>query len=185
MTRLSRTLLMLTTMLAFLSFPAFGAKADEATTALLTDSQIAMIAVTANQVDADLGEIAKQKATNSKVKKFAERMVVDHTGVIKAANALMEKLGVTAETSTISASLIKAKENTEAKLNDLEGRAFDRAYIDHEVAYHQEVIRVVRDTLVPATKNPELKALLEKVGPVLSAHLEEATKIQASFAVAH
>jgi putative membrane protein len=185
MKRLSQSILMIASMTAFLSLPAFAADTNEATTAPLTDPQIAMIAVTANQIDVDLGKLAKTKATNSRVKDFAERMIVDHTGVIKEANALTKKLGVKLETSAVSTSLLKEKKDTETKLKDLKGRAFDKAYIDHEVAYHEEVGTAIKDTLVPATKNLELKALLEKVEPVIAAHLEEAKQIQASFAVTH
>ena len=39
-----------------------------------------------------------------------------------------------------------------------------RAYIDNEVAYHQAVIDAMTSTLLPATQNAELKALIGKVG---------------------
>ena len=59
--------------------------------------------------------------------------------------------------------------------------AFDKAYIDHEVAYHQQVLDAVDKTLIPGAKNEELKALLVKVRPAFVAHLEHAKMIQASI----
>lgn len=42
------------------------------------------------------------------------------------------------------------------------GADFDKAYIDHEVAYHQQVRDAINSTLLPNAKNPELKALIER-----------------------
>ena len=45
------------------------------------------------------------------------------------------------------------------------GGDFDRAYVDHEVAYHQAVIDAIDKSLVPNAKNAELKDLLVKSRP--------------------
>jgi putative membrane protein len=58
------------------------------------------------------------------------------------------------------------------------GADFDKAYIDHEVAYHQQVLDAINSTLLPNAKNPELKALIEKVTPAFQAHLDHAKKLQ-------
>ena len=50
----------------------------------VNDAQIASIVVTANQVDIDAGKLAASKTTNAEVKKFAQLMVTDHTGVNKS-----------------------------------------------------------------------------------------------------
>jgi putative membrane protein len=63
----------------------------------------------------------------------------------------------------------------------LSGAAFDKAYIDNEVAYHQAVLDAVDKTLIPSASNAELKALLVKVRPAFVAHLEHAKAIQSSL----
>ena len=63
----------------------------------INDAQIASIVVTANQVDIDAGKLAASRATNAEVKKFAQLMVTDHTGVNKSAIELVAKLKVTPE----------------------------------------------------------------------------------------
>ena len=65
-----------------------------------------------------------------------------------------------------------------AHLKALTGAAFDKAYIDHEVAYHQQVIDALDKTLIPGATNAELRALLIKVRPAFVAHLEHATRLQ-------
>ena len=147
----------------------------------VTDPQIAAIVVTANQVDIDAGKLAASTATNPEVKKFGQQMVTDHTGVNKQATALVTKLKVTPEDNPTSQSLKADGDKNIAKLKGLTGAAFDKAYIDNEVTYHQAVIDAIDKTLIPGAQNAELKALLVKVRPAFVAHMEHAKMIQSSL----
>ena len=148
--------------------------------AQVTDPQIAAIVVTANQVDIDAGKVAKDKSTNAAVKEFAQLMITDHTGVNKQAVDLVTKLKVTPEDNPTAKSLKEGGAKNVAHLKTLSGAAFDKAYIDHEVAYHQQVLDAVDKTLIPSASNADLKALLVKVRPAFVAHLEHAKRIQSS-----
>jgi putative membrane protein len=145
------------------------------------DAQIAHIVVTANQVDIDAGKLAESKAHAKEVKAFGKQMVTDHSGVNKQAVALVTKLKVTPEDNDTSRSLKAGGDKNVATLKTLEGAAFDKAYVDHEVAYHQAVLDAVDKTLIPNANNDELKALLVKVRPAFVTHLEHATHLQASL----
>jgi putative membrane protein len=147
----------------------------------IDDAQIAHIVVTANQVDIDAGKLAASKASSPEVKKFGQQMVTDHTGVNKQASDLAAKLKVTPADNPTSQSLKDGGEKNVARLNGLSGAAFDKAYIEHEVVYHQAVLDALDKTLIPGASNPELKALLVKVRPAFVAHLEHAKKIQSSL----
>lgn len=147
----------------------------------VTDAQIAHIVVTANQIDIDAGKLAKTQSTNAEVKKFADTMVTDHTGVNKSATELVTKLKVTPEDNPTSQSLKKDADTNLKKLKGLSGAAFDKAYVDNEVAYHQAVIDALDKTLIPGAKNAELKALLVKVRPAFVSHLEHAKHLQSSL----
>ena len=146
-----------------------------------TDPQIAAIVVTANQVDIDAGKLARSKAKNQEVKAFASQMVTDHSGVNKSATALVTRLKVTPEDNETSRSLKSGGEANIRHLKTLEGAAFDRAYIDNEVTYHQNVLDALDQTLIPSAKNAELKALLVKVRPAFEAHLAHAKQIQSTL----
>ena len=146
-----------------------------------TDAQIAAIVVTANQVDIDAGKLAQSMAASTDVKNFAQLMITDHSGVNKSATELVQKLKVTPEENPTSASLKKGGDANLAKLKQLKGAAFDRAYVDHEVTYHVSVLEAIDKTLIPNAKNEELKALLVKVRPAFVAHLEHAKKLQAQL----
>ena len=152
-----------------------------ADTAAPNDAQIAMIAVVANGVDVDAGKLAAEKSSNKEVKAFAETMVRDHTAVNVKATALAKKLGVTPEASATSKSLKADGDKMLAKLKAMSGAEFDKAYVDNEVAYHEAVIGVVTNTLIPNTKNTELKSLLESAGPIFTSHLEHAKQLQQSL----
>jgi putative membrane protein len=147
----------------------------------VNDAQIAAIVVTANQVDIDAGKIADATSTNADVKKFAQLMIDDHTGVNKSATELVTKLKVTPEDNATSQSLKSEGEKNVAQLKSLKGMAFDKAYIDHEVTYHQQVIDAIDKTLIPDATNAELKALLVKVRPAFVAHLQHAKDLQSAL----
>jgi putative membrane protein len=156
---------------------AFGTAAAQEGTP--NDAQIAHIVVTANQVDIDAGKLAQTKASNAEVKKFGEQMIADHTAVNKQAKDLAAKLKVKPEDNATSRSLAQGGRDNLANLRGLKkGKDFDKAYVDHEVAYHQAVHDALDKTLVPNAKNEELKALLVKVRPAFVAHLEHAKHIQ-------
>ena len=70
---------------------------------------------------------------------------------------------------------------TSTNLKTLKGAAFDKAYVDHEVVYHQAVIDAIDKTLIPSAQNAELKALLVKVRPAFVAHLDHAKQLQSTL----
>ncbi len=147
----------------------------------ITDAQIASIVVTANQVDVDARQLAASSSKNADVRKFAQLMVRDHTDVNRQAVDLVTRLKVTPQDNETSRSLAAGGEKNVATLKTLKGAAFDKSYVDHEVAYHQAVLDAVDQTLIPNAKNDELEALLVKVRPAFVAHLEHAKHLAASL----
>lgn len=160
--------------------PAAGLIAGE-----ITDAQIAAIVVTANQVDVDAGVFMASKTNNAKVKSFAELMITDHNAVNLAATQLVTKLKVTPQDNPTSQSLKAGGDKNLAALKALDGAALDKAYVDHEVVYHQQVIDALDKLLIPSAANEELKSLLVKVRPAFIAHLEHAKALQTAMAKSH
>lgn len=166
---------------AILCAALFSMPALSQDNAKLTDPEIASVAVTANQIDIGYGKIALKQSKNADVLKFARNMIADHSAVIKQAVALAKKLGVTPKDNALTQQLLDGSKKTTASLKAKKGNAFDKAYIDNEVAYHEAVISAVNNKLIPETTNGELKALLQKVAPVLNQHLEHAKMVQAEL----
>lgn len=146
-----------------------------------TDPEIAHIVVTANTIDIDAGKLAESKTKNKEVKAFAKQMVTDHTAVNKQATDLAKKLNVTPKDNDTSKTLMNGAKENVTHLKTLKGSEFDKAYVDHEVAYHQAVLNAIDQTLLPGAQNPELKDLISKVRPAIAAHLEHAQHLQSAL----
>jgi putative membrane protein len=146
----------------------------------LNDAQIAHIAYTAGQIDIDAAKLALSKTANDDVRAFAQNMLDDHTAVNQQALALLKKLNVTPEDNDTSKALLKGAADEQAKLAALDGAAFDKAYIANEVAYHKTVNEALEKTLIPATANGELKALLETGLKIFQGHLQHAEHLAMS-----
>jgi putative membrane protein len=56
----------------------------------------------------------------------------------------------------------------------LNGKEFDRAFLQDEVEFHNAVIDAVTKTLLPAIQNDQLKDLVTKVAPAFVAHRDRA-----------
>lgn len=159
--------------------PPAAAPAAEAPAAPgVTDPQIASIVVAANQADIDAGELARERASDPRVKEFAERMITDHGGVNQAAADLVARLGVTPEANPTSEQLAAGGNESRTALGALSGAAFDRAYVAREVEFHRTVLDAIDQTLIPSAQNAELRQLLETTRPAVEAHLQHAQRLQ-------
>ncbi|HVV94824.1 MAG TPA: DUF4142 domain-containing protein [Hyphomicrobiales bacterium] len=146
-----------------------------------TDPQIAHIAYTAGTIDVANAKLALKKSKNKEIRAFATEMERDHTAVNKQALALVEKLKVKPQDNPTSQALARGAKAERAKLARLKGGAFDKAYIDNEVAYHTTVDNALEATLIPAAQNAELKSLLETGLKIFQGHLEHAQMLAAKF----
>ena len=158
--------------LLLISGPASGQHA-----ARPNDAQIAHIAYTAGQLDLDAGKQALSKSHNRAVRSFAETMVRDHGAVNEQALALVKKLGVTPQDNATSDALTKQAKEKAGELSKLSGNAFDRAYIQNEVAFHRTVNGALKTTLIPAAHNAELKSLLETGLALFEEHQKHAEQL--------
>ena len=146
-----------------------------------TDPQIAHIAYTAGQLDIAAAEQAIKKSKNQDIIDFANQMAADHKAVNDQAVALVTKLGVTPEDNPTSQALTKAAADKLAELDKLDGAAFDKAYIDNEVAYHKAVNSALSTLLIPSAQNAELKTLLETGLTLFTEHEKHAEMVAAKF----
>jgi putative membrane protein len=149
--------------------------------AKLTDPQIAHIAYTAGQIDIEAAQQALQKSTNKDVIAFAQDMERDHKAVNDQALALVKKLNVTPEDNDTSKALTKQATAKRDELAKLSGVAFDKAYIDNEVAYHKTVDSALQDTIIPSANNPQLKDLLSTGLKIFQGHERHAEHVAAEF----
>jgi putative membrane protein len=146
-----------------------------------SDPQIAHIAYTAGVIDVEAAKLAITKSKNKDVVAFANDMLRDHEEVNKQALALVKKLNVTPEDNPTSQALSKAAADERTKLASLEGAAFDKAYVDNEVAYHKQVNGALESLLIPSASNGELKGLLETGLKIFQGHEQHAEHVAAEL----
>ncbi|ESY91770.1 DUF4142 domain-containing protein [Mesorhizobium sp. LNHC229A00] len=139
-----------------------------------TDPQIAHIAYTAGVLDIEAAKQAIKKSKSKEVVDFAKDMERDHEAVNKQALDLVKKLKVKPEDNATSQALTKAAKEERAKLAKLKGAAFDKAYIENEVAYHKQVNGALETLLIPSASNAELKSLLETGLKIFQGHEQHA-----------
>ena len=149
--------------------------------AALDDAQIAHIAYTANSVDIAWAKLAMQKTTNPKVRQFAEDMVRDQSALNDLALALFQRLNLTPSPNSTSASLDRSAEAKRRQYASLTGPAFDRTYVQNEVAFHKTVNSALRAKLIPDAKSPELKGLLQIGLQRFEQHQTEAEQLAAQL----
>jgi putative membrane protein len=146
----------------------------------LTDANIAAILDGANVTDSTNGKIASTKGTSADVKDFARMMMRDHHALRKQGEDLVKKLNLTPALPAGDTSQVAAQHWQDSLKAMPKGAAFDKAYIDHEVAYHQQVIQTATAAEGMA-QDSSLKALIAKAAPNLQAHLTKAQSIQSKL----
>ncbi|KNY15954.1 membrane protein [Shinella sp. SUS2] len=146
-----------------------------------TDPEIAHIAYSAGLIDVEAAKLALSKTKNADVLAFAQSMQKDHEAVNDMALALVKKLNVTPQDNATSQALARAAEDKRAELAKLDGAAFDKAYINNEVAYHGEVNKALEALLIPSAENAELKSLLETGLKLFQGHQQHAEHVAAAL----
>jgi putative membrane protein len=131
----------------------------------------------ANTADIETGTLAAKRAQSKDVRDYGAMIAHDHEAVRQMGRDLANKLGVTPTPPAGDASA-KTQAEVMATLRAKHGADFDRALIQHEVAFHESVIDAIQVTPLPAIQNAELKALVEKVVPAFQAHLLAAQRLE-------
>lgn len=152
------------------------AQATQAGAAKLDDPTIIAIFDAANTWDIQTGNIAAKKGSTKEIRDFGAMLARDHTTVRQQGRDLVKKLGVT-PTPPKNFAMARDHAAAVAKLNGLKGKAFDRAFLEHEIAFHKAVIDAVNASLLPALQNPEARDLVTKVAPAFQAHMMAAQNL--------
>jgi putative membrane protein len=154
-----------------------SARSRPGTPAPLDDPTIVAIFDAANTADIETGLLAAERGHSKEVRDFGAMLARDHQQVRQLGRDLAAKLRVTPTPPKDDASA-KAHAQAMASLRAKRGPDFDRAFLQHEAAFHKSVIDAVQSTLLPAIQNEELKALVVKVAPAFQAHMLAAQNLE-------
>jgi putative membrane protein len=132
------------------------------------DIEFVLDAAKGGMAEVELGKLAAERATNDEVKKFAQRMVDDHTKAGDELKSIAERKGIRLpqEIETKDRALFN-------RLQKLNGAAFDRAYMQAMVSDHVKDVSEFKHES-NAGRDPQVKAFAASTLPTLEEHLQHA-----------
>ena len=145
----------------------------------VTDANIAAMVLALNNTDISYARLAPARAEREDIRKFAERMLTDHTGVNQLVTNLMTKLDLEAEDNVASLDMRDESAEKRDLMRELSGYRFDSTYIENEISYHRKFLAQIDNVLLPSARNAELKGLLTAVRPAVASHLAHAEQVRA------
>lgn len=145
----------------------------------LSDANIVYLVDQANVADSTHGALAATRGTRADVRKFGEMMMAEHHALRVEGQSLASRLGVTAQAPDGDQSASNAEATLRSMREMARGAEWDRAYLDHEIAYHTQVLETVRQAARSADAG-ELRALLTSAIPVIERHLQQARALRDS-----
>ncbi len=148
----------------------------------LDDATVLAIFDQANSVDVYTGLLGAKYGNSVEVRELGQMVVNDHVAVQQMGRDLAKKLKII-PTPPDNDTSVEDHAKAVAFLQSKTGAEFDKAYLKHEVAFHQSVVDAIKTTLLPAISNGELKALVKKVLPGFEHHLAETKTLAKKFGV--
>jgi predicted outer membrane protein len=166
-----RDLIAATAALLLAAAPLASAHAQgaEAKDSVQADAKLVRWAVEDNMLEARLGDVAKQQATNGMVQKFGERMALDHGRLQNQWADLASKHGITVP-DTLSA---KGKQRVD-RLEGLPKSSFDKEYMTAMLKAHAKVADKLRTAQDSARSDP-VRKLANYELPIVREHLAAAS----------
>lgn len=121
-----------------------------------------------------LGRLAVERTTNPEVKRFAERVIADHSKAGDELKQLAQRKQV-----MLPADVNPQHKETLAHLSDLRGAAFDREYVKAMVENHIKDVTAF-EAVAKGAVDADVKEFATKTLPTLKVHLDVIQKIAAS-----
>jgi putative membrane protein len=162
--------------------PAFATPGTETPSGLpaltqpnVSDRNFARAAAAGGLAEVELGRLAIQKSKSPEARKFAQRMVDDHS---KANNQLKE-IAAAANIPLPNAPDAEAQAMRK-HLDSMQGNDFDRDYIRGQITAHQETVQLF-EYEIGSGQDSRLKNFASQALPLLMDHLEMAQQINAQL----
>jgi putative membrane protein len=138
----------------------------------LTDNDFVMKASASGTAEVAIGKLGQEKGKSADLKKFADRVVTDHSKV-------NVELMRAARDAGISVSEKPAEQDEHVKhIRDQSDKDFDKAFAKHMVESHTKGVELFTKAS-KELKNESLRSLAEKTLPTLKEHLQMAKDVQA------
>ena len=153
-----RHLLLGGVMAAMLAAPAFAQSPAE------TDGQFVKMASVGNTFEIQEAKVAEQRATDPRLKSFAQKMIADHGDAMKKLEDAAGKAGDKA-----SMTLDPPHQAMLDKLKTFDGTDFDKIYTADQIAAHAETAALLADYKQNG-KNADLSTWAKDTLPIVKQH---------------
>jgi putative membrane protein len=150
-----------------IAFTAFAAAAALSS----GDRSFVQAASSAGLAEIATAQLAQQRSASPQVRKFAERMIADHTQANSDLQQIVEQEDITLPTQPVGKDA-----SAGARLRGLNGAAFDQAYLQAVVSDHQQAIALFSRE-ASSGQDPALKAFAQQTLPTLQQHLQLAQSL--------
>jgi putative membrane protein len=147
------------------------------TSAAFTDAGILAMLDEANQSDSSAAALAIEKATDAEVKAFAAAMMQDHHALRVKGEQVEKQLSLTPQLPAADPLAPALDDETIALRAAGEGPGFDRAYVGKEAITHQAIMDFA-ERARRSTPNPQIRAYIDEITPVLRRHLARALALK-------
>jgi putative membrane protein len=147
-----------------------------------TDANIAAILLAASNTDISYARLAPSRAQAPGTKDYASQMMTDQSSVNRMVNEMLVRMKLDPEDNDASLAFRDESATRRDVLRQLDGHAFDAAYLMNEVTYHTKLLASIDNSLLPSARSREMKNLLTSLRPAVAAHLAQVQELQASIA---
>ena len=144
----------------------------------MSDAEVLGVIMTANDGEVQMAEQATKKAKTKEAKDFAAMMKTHHTQGLTKTKSVVTKTKIKDADSDLSSFLKTDTDKTIKDLKDKEGKDFDKAYIDSQIAAHKAVLTAIDNRLLPSAQNGDVKALVNETRKVVTDHIARAEDVQ-------
>ncbi|MEP6622683.1 MAG: DUF4142 domain-containing protein [bacterium] len=162
---------------ACLAAPGFARTVMASEAPKLTDAEILGIYIQVNGFDIETALLGRAQASSPAVRELATQVSSDHMAVRQGAYDLAAKCSVSPALPSGRNAVAVEHGRAMTKLMALKGNEFDKAYVQHEVAFHRAAVDAVRQALLPAAACPALKAHFTEILPALEHHYSETASL--------
>jgi putative membrane protein len=167
------TLIISFVLVSFLFFAQNNFTQDKNSKSAQSDDNFPQKAYSGGMMEVQLGKLAQQNASSSKVKQFGERMVTDHSNGNKELKDIADKNNI-----ILPDNMLDENKSTYDELSKYNGSEFDKEYMDTMVKDHKKDISEFEEAAKNDSGNKDIQQWAKKILPTLKEHLKMAEQIQ-------
>lgn len=145
------------------------------------DGKIVASLLVLNKNEIAAADEALRKGQDPKIKEYAKMMKVEHSKNLLETQKIAQSQKIVPQKSEVLENLSESGKKELAELKKLNGKEFDKVYIEMMIKDHTNALNLI-DNMLKDVKNPELKSHLETTKNHIAEHLEQAQIVQNNLA---